>query len=343
MSVYKSSTHKLLSYFLIAAFVSILVLTILFAIVTNDGLNDEELLPMFLVIALIVGIGNALFHYITISVDEEEIKFTRFNRVYRTISMSEPSISSYIVNHYVNGIPAGKSLYVRVFHSNNKQKDYRCSGFSKKQFQNLIGQIYVLRNGEQVVSEPVTPPTDTEELLKVIYDIPKDELLVKEYRRQTKLWIVFTVIAAVIVIGLYIFLSSSGLDLFSSEMFAPFLMMVGLILLMCIGIPFFTFRKQLNAISKDIPSRLMVNDTTITIDDDYFQVNQIENIKVTPPKYGNNMNNQKRLIRFHHQGRTYVYFFGYVNPTLPYYENYEDLCIHLEEIFRKQNQFIYEI
>lgn len=343
MSVYKSSIHKLLSYFFIAAMASTLVLTVLFAIISNDGLNDEELLPMFLGIAIVAGILNALFHYIVISVDGEEIKFRRFNRVYRTISMREPSISSYIVNHYVNGIPSGKSLYVRVFHSDNKQMDYRCSGFSKKQFQNLIGQIYILRNGEQEISEPVTTSADAEELLKVIYDIPKDELLVKEYRRQTKLWIVFTIVSAVIIIGLYVFLSSSGLDLFSSEMFAPFLMMVGMILLMCIGIPFFTFRKQLKAISKDIPSRLLVNDATITIDDEYFQVNQIENIKVTPPKYGNNMHNQKRSIRFHHQGRTYVYFFGYVNPSLPYYENYEDLCIHLEEIFRKQNQFIYEV
>ncbi|MDL2276727.1 hypothetical protein LJC02_03640 [Breznakia sp. OttesenSCG-928-G09] len=340
MKVYKSSVYKLCSYFVWAIFVSSFILILLFMLLGDKKL--DEVVTIILGIAFVLGVMNALLHYIKVTVDDEAIVFSLFNRAYHKISMHEPVISSYIVNHYVNGLPTGKTFYIRVIHGDNKRKDYRCSGFSKKTFQKLISDIYLLRNEKATQDEEVEDVIETEGLKKT-YHIPKDDLMLKEYKRQTKLWIIFLSLSSVICIGLYLVLLNAGVNAFSSEMIGPFLAMIAMILMMCLGIPFFSFRKQLKAISKEIPSRLVLDDTFLTIDEETFEIAQMKSVKVTPPKYNNAMSNQKRSMSFQYQGKNYVYYFGYINPQLPYYMKYGNLCNHLEVVFKKQKQFIYEL
>jgi len=340
MKTYTSSIYKLLPYFIRSFFICAIINFFIFTLLLT---NSHNLFFFQFGFCFIVGIIYAIFNYITITVNENEIVFLRFHKPFLTISLQEPVITSYIINHYINGIPSGKSLYVRVVHANGNQKDYKCNAFSKQNFQDLISDIYILRNTSNPVEDIENNDIINETTSTTVFKIPKDELLVNEYRRQTKLWMIFIVLSFIFIFGLYLFLSNAGINVFSSEMFTTFLMMITLILIMLIGIPFISFKKLLSSLSKETPYQITLEDTKVIIDDTKFHINQIQNMKVTPPSYNSAMTNQKRLMQFSYQGKSYVYSFGYTNQSLFYYEDYSQLCSHLEDVFKKQNQFIYDI
>jgi len=272
----------------------------------------------------IIGAGFVAFYFqnIRVSVDEKEVSFWRGKKKYRSFNLGENEISSFIqtIRHYF--LFKTTTRYLTVKKPNGKwRRKYQCFGVSEADFNQLLNHIWfdatptvdtavdeevenmlteernfdVASKNNCIVDErpklreavvKQLEETDEYDIFPLTFRIDK-KAYIKGYKQEIisnfvslLLFPILLIVIFMLILGMPVYVMSDVLrDSF------PVLAIIFGIILVFILYRSIKQRMLISEIQKTTPIIITVEKTRLQIGNSEFTVDDIEEIRVTPPSY----------------------------------------------------------
>lgn len=245
-------------------------------------------------------------------VDEKQIIIRKKKKDKYQFLFKDSTFSSYVISHYMNGIPTGKTRQLIVYHE-DKEVKYDIK-LSKKNFSKFMA---VIRNYSAKSQSLLDGKDEIVSNIEATYTINKDHVL----REVLMTYAPLLIVAAIILLTILVTLLNV-----SSNSFSAFVVF-GLIIIAALG-----FMLLASGIKVKTPSKIILQPNGILIDEDYITYQSISSIFVTPPKYTSTFGFRRISIALK-EGDNLEYKFGSMRSKQLLFKEYEELINHLQTIF----------
>lgn len=241
---------------------------------------DDHVVVLFVDLAIIL-CGLAYLSYVfffeqkMLTLVDDKVLFIKRKKIVEAFSLYDCEITSYVVHHYVNGLPSGADLIMRILHNGNLY-ERKCTHFGKKQYNEFMSEIdnryHHLRNLYQAT---VTPEQQVEVTSSFIgtreFYLNKEDVLAVKKTVLIILAVVFGIFTMILTVS---FAGIRNISLRTIMLIPmPYLGVFGVIL-------FVQIRRIKNGLLslKVMPDMIIANDKQLAKTD-------IKKIRLTPPSY----------------------------------------------------------
>ncbi len=293
-------------------------------------------------VGVVIGIIYAVFFKrTTVLVYDDKLIYQSGNKAPLEFGYQRFGFSSFVTHHYINGIPSGNTYDLNVLQENGSTR-YQCASFNKKRFTEMMATITEKTRKFHYQADPAQESelgsgdtgvrTDGGHVAYTLV-IDKDELRAG----RNKAIKIAGIVGLVIVVFVFIVLnlvqgSSLEIALVSSVLIGGFVFLLAAASLY--------FAPNL----KKIPNRIVVTDTSITIDETYYDIQDIEKIAMTPPKYSTGSTGNMRTFKITRNHRTETYQMGVRAGKRGFISDYDELVDAIDRTMAKTaHPYIYDI
>ncbi len=338
---------QLIGFFLIFGFIGCILY---FVFINKQGNPFQSYVIAFgLIMAALLILPKKV---ITIIVTEKEIVFSRFGKPYLVFPAGEFVFGSFILRRTINGLPFFTSRYLRVI-CGQRFADYPCYNFSKKTHAALIAAVSGLAVRQQANNTPYSAElkaqiaaggnaqADYGQSSAITFSSPYGAIVPALQKRARQIIVSMLAISFALLV-LYYFTVFRPANIDNTGM----LILTAVLLLVCfVLIPGIWQRRNVSAFERKTPSVITIENGTLRIDADNFELSRIEDLKMTPPGYKASSNgfSIKRRMVIRYCGARYEYWFGHTLSAPYMYSDYAALCAQLETALSPSRKFIYDI
>lgn len=284
-------------------------------------------------------------NYVTVSVNDKEIRFHKLNGKSKFIPMDAAYISYAVVRRRFDYPKFASEYYITYKINENERHDKRmvCTSFSKKNFEIIVSEIYLQRYKSAKTNTEIKLDTNfvINQLVSLDpnymheYKLEKEQIITDLKHRKKILSISFILLLISTIICSIILYSSLNLE-FNKLIFNLFAF---IILFTCTNINFVLLIYSLiqhRLFNYRIPDTIFMDSTHLNIDNSTFDLAKIKNLKITVTQ----STKTARIIKFIYEGKKFTYRLD-GNNTNSVFPEYRLFCDQLNKYFVNQNQFIY--
>lgn len=312
-------------------------------------------------------VAYVLSNKLIIRINQDDIDFIWGFKPIQTVPYANNTFTTYTYRLRLQFVFVITTRYLRVTSDSGEQKDYSCSGLSKKQFEEFASEVINISNEKQrllsrgqvsaslpetgmgtavanatagVTSAVADVAQSAEQSIdEAVFHFPKKEFIAVMFKSVRTSFIVtgsIVLLVAIVNPGFLLYLETTDPGLFIAQL------MFALFLFVFLGIVDLLLWLQYRTQIKRTPEYIRITGNELLIDDQKFLLWDIKLIKMTQERFIAQDKNRFRTLTINVAGKKKQYFLGHMNTGKKhfYYEDYGRLCSSLNDFLKRDNRFI---
>jgi hypothetical protein len=312
-------------------------------------------------------VAYVLSNKLIIRINQDDIDFIWGFKPIQTVLYANNTFTTYTYRLRLQFVFVITTRYLRVTSDSGEQKDYSCSGLSKKQFEEFASEVINISNEKQrllsrgqvsaslpetgvgtavagttiAVESAVADVAQSAEqsIDEAVFLFPKKEFSAVMFKSIKMSFIItgsLVLLVALVNPGFLLYLETTDPGLFIAQL------LFALALFVFLGIVDLLLWMQYHAQVIRTPDSIRIIGNELLIDDQKFVLWDIKLIKMTQERFIAQDKNRFRTLKINVAGKQKKYFLGHMNAEKKhlYYQDYGKLCSSLNDFLKQDNRFV---